>query len=84
MYRVVPDTETFSQVAALPAEALNAYAELLATLEVAPWSGPSLHAGNPDGAVRRASFGPDEAGQVVYLVLDDRREVQLLVVQWLG
>ena len=26
----------------------------------------------------------NRAGQVVYLVLEDRREVHLLVVQWLG
>jgi len=25
-----------------------------------------------------------DAGQVVYLILEDRREVHLLVVQWLG
>lgn len=84
MYRIVPDAAVFPQVAALPAEALEAYAELLTALEVAPWSGPSHHAANPDGAVRRWSFGPDGAGQVVYLVLEDRREVHLLVVQWLG
>ena len=84
MYRIVPDAAVFPQVAALPVEGLEAYAELLAALEVAPWSGPSHHAANPDGAVRRWSFGPNRAGQVVYLVLEDRREVHLLVVQWLG
>lgn len=35
-------------------------------------------------AVRRWPFGPRDAGQVVYLVLDDQREVHLLLVQWLG
>jgi hypothetical protein len=84
VYRIVPDAAVFPQVAALPVESLDAYAELLAALEVAPWNGPSHHAANPDGAVRRWSFGPEEAGQVVYLILEDRRWVHLLVVQWLG
>ena len=74
MYRIVPDASTFPQVAALPRAAVDAYAELLAALEVTPWSGPSHHAGNPDGGVRRWSFGPDAAGQVVYLVLEEQRE----------
>jgi hypothetical protein len=84
LYRIVPEAATFPQVAALPGEALAAYAELLATLQVAPWNGPSLHTANPAGAVRRWAFGPGDAGQVVYLILEDRREVHLLVVQWLG
>ena len=84
MYRIVPDAAVFPQVVALPVEALDAYVELLAALEVAPWNGPSHHATNPAGAVRRWAFGPGDAGQVVYLMLEDRREVHLLVVQWLG
>jgi hypothetical protein len=39
VYRIVPDAAVFPQVAALPVEALDAYAELLAALEVAPWDG---------------------------------------------
>lgn len=58
MYRVVADSATLEQVAALPVEALSAYAELLTTLEVAPWSGRPQHEANPDGAVRRWAFGP--------------------------
>jgi hypothetical protein len=84
VYRIVPDATIFPAVAALPSEALEAYAELVAALEVCPRSGPSHHAANPDGAVRRWTFGPGDAGQVVYLILEDRREVHLLVVQWLG
>ncbi len=84
MYRVVPDAATIEQVAALPVEALEAYAQVLATLAIAPWNGPPQHQANPDAAVRRWTFGPDDAGQVIYLILDDRREVHLLLVQWLG
>ena len=45
------------QIAALPSPALHALAEALVVLEIAPWSGPSLHGGNPDGAVRNLPFG---------------------------
>lgn len=84
MYRVIPDAETIDQVAALPVAALESYAQVLSALAVAPWNGPSQHRANPDAAVRRWSFGPDGAGQVVYLILEDQREVHLLLVQWLG
>ena len=84
MYRIVPDATTFAQVAALPVHSLESYAQVLTTLEVAPWSGPPQHAGNPDGAVRRWTFGLSGAGQVVYLILEDQREVHLLLAQWLG
>ena len=84
MYRIVPDPATMQQVAALPTGALLAYADVLAALAVTPWSGPPHHRDNPDGAVRRWPFGPEAAGHIVYLVLEDRREVHLLLVQWLG
>lgn len=64
-YRIVPDESIFAQVAALPVDALTAYAQVLDVLEVAPWNGEPQHLANPDGAVRRWPFGPDEAGQVL-------------------
>lgn len=70
------------QIAALPSLALDALAEALVVLEITPWSGPSLHGGNPDGAVRNLPFGA--LGMVTYLILEDRREVQLLIVTWAG
>ncbi|ONI90176.1 hypothetical protein ALI22I_12655 [Saccharothrix sp. ALI-22-I] len=84
MYRVVPDAETFEQVAALPVEALHHYAEVLAVLELQPWSGRPQHESNPGAAVRYWNFGPDGAGQAVYLILEEQREVHLLLVQWLA
>jgi hypothetical protein len=84
MYRVVPDRSTVDQVAALPVSALRAYAEVLSVLEVKPWAGEPHHAANPDGAVRRWVFGARGAGQVVYLVVEDAREVHVLLAQWLG
>jgi hypothetical protein len=50
----------------------------------APWKGQPLHEDNPDGAVRQWVFGPDDAGQVIYLILDHQREVHVLTLQWIG
>jgi hypothetical protein len=72
------------QVAALPEDALLSYAEVLSVLELKPWAGQSLHEANPGGAVRRWTFGPGAAGQVIYLIHEDRLEVHLLLVQWLA
>ena len=39
MYSVETEVAALDEVAALPAQALPAYAELMTLLEVAPWSG---------------------------------------------
>ena len=82
MYRVITYGEAFEQIAALPDEALGGYAEVLGVLELAPWSGLPQHKGNPNGAVRQWLFGSHGAGQVVYLILEQQREVHVLLVQW--
>ena len=83
MYRLIPDAATVDQVAALPVEALSAYADVLAVLELKPWAGEPQHAAHPDGAMRRWIFDPHGAGQIIHLIVEDRREVHLLMVQWL-
>jgi len=84
VYRIVPDQTTIPQVAALPIEALNDYAEVLAAVALTPWNGQPQHEDNPDGSVRWWAFGEGQAGQVVYLILDDQRKVHLVLVQWCG
>jgi hypothetical protein len=84
VYRIVPDAAVSEQVAALPAEALQSYAEVLEVLQLTPWNGRPQHPANPNAAVRRWAFGPGQAGQVVYLILEDQREIHLLLVQWWG
>lgn len=84
MYRIVPDNAVFEQVAALPAEAVAAYADVLEVLQLTPWNGEPQHRANPDAAVRRWTFGPGQVGQIVYLILDEQQEVHVLLVQWLG
>lgn len=84
MYQIIADQDVLAQVDALPAAALDACAEIFTVLALTPWNGPAQHKDNPNGAVRRWSFGPGQAGQVVYLILEDQREVHVLVVQWFG
>lgn len=70
------------QVDALPVEAWAAFMEVLVTLELAPWNGPPQNPGNPNGAVRNLLLGL--GGQVLYVILERRREVQVVLVQWVG
>ncbi|MGH3624370.1 MAG: hypothetical protein ACRDQ5_21730 [Sciscionella sp.] len=84
MYRIVTYPEAHDQIAALPRDTLDAYGDVLVVLELTPWNGPPLHEGNPAGAVRRWTFGSGQAGQVIYLILDEQREVHVALVQWLG
>ncbi len=84
MYRIVIYPEAADQIDALPAAVLHAYADVLGALELTPWNGPPLHEDNPDGAVRRWNFGSDQAGQTIYLILDEPREVHVILVQWFG
>lgn len=82
MFTVETDGPAQQQIDALPAGALAAYAELRVVLETAPWSGRPYHRDNPDGALRTHTFGIH--GLVVYLILDDQRRVDVLMVQWIG
>lgn len=84
MYRIVPDAAVSEQVAALPDVALDAFADVLTVVRLTPWSGAPLHEDNPGGAVRYWTFGPSGGGQLIYLVLENQREVHLLLVQWLS
>lgn len=60
MYSVGHNDEALDQVAALPAAALPFYAELMAALELAPWSGEAYNRRRPDANMRSHDFG-DEA-----------------------
>ncbi|WP_216212631.1 hypothetical protein [Amycolatopsis aidingensis] len=84
MYRIVPDDQAVDQVEALPDDALPAFAEALAVLELTPGNGRPYNAELPDGPMRELVFGQDAQGTVTYLVLEEQREVHILLVQWLG
>lgn len=82
MYSIDTDPQAQRQVDALPREALTAYTEARALLEVDPWSGDPYHAQNPDAPMRTLPFGA--GGLVTYLILDDERRVDVLRVLWLS
>lgn len=84
MYKVTTDEQSEQQIEALPAEALTAFAEARAVLELAPWNGDPYHKHRPDSPMRALSFGPHGEGDIVYLILDDQRRVDILVVIWLA
>ena len=84
MYSVETEHEALQQVAALPAEALAPYAELMALLEVAPWSGDAYNRQRPDANMRTHAFGGQDEAFVIYLVLEDPRRVIVLRVMWVG
>jgi hypothetical protein len=84
LYRVRTDHTAREQIAALPDEALESYAQVLGVLELVPWHGRAHHRDNPKGALRQLVFGPGNRGIVVYLILDDQRLVDVLEVLWTG
>ena len=84
MYRILTDSVVVDQLAALPAEALSGYAEVLHVLELAPWNGRPYNEEKPDAPMRELVFGAHGEGTVTYLVLEREGEVHMLVVQWAG
>jgi hypothetical protein len=85
VYRVVPDVEVVDQIAALPEDAVRWLAQAIDVLELAPTTaGRPYNAERPEAPMRELMFGPEGAGTITYLLLEDQREVHLLVVQWLG
>jgi hypothetical protein len=73
-----------AQLAALPEPALALFAEARTVLELAPWNGQPYHPRRPESPMRTLLFGPHGEGKIVYLILEDRRRVDLLVVLWLA
>jgi hypothetical protein len=65
-------------------ESLGQIAALRTLLEIGPWSGDPVNAGNPAGEVRNLTSGPDHEGMVTYLVLENRRRADVLSVLWMG
>ena len=84
MYLLETEAVAVSEVAALPAEALSAYAELMSLLEVAPWSGSPYNLQRPDANMRTHTFAGEGRGLVIYLVLEEDRRVVILRVLWIG
>jgi hypothetical protein len=84
LYRIRTDLVAREQIAALPDNALEPYAQVLGVLELVPWHGHAHNHDNPKGAIRQLVFGPAGRGLVIYLILEDQRLVDVLEVMWLG
>lgn len=84
MYRVIPDTEVFDQIAAAPAELLPLIAEAFALLALAPRSGRPYNDDLPDGPMRELVVGADHHATITYLTLEHPPEVHVLVIQWVN
>ncbi len=80
MYRINLDHNAEEQINAVPDEALHPLTELFVLLETAPWSGQPFNPANPRGNMLTHAFG--ERGLATYLVLEERREVYLLRIEW--
>jgi hypothetical protein len=84
MYSVETEAAAVGEVAALPARALPAYAELMSLLEVAPWSGSPYNLQRPDANMRTHTFAEEGRGLAIYIVLETDRRVVILRVLWIG
>lgn len=81
-YEIDIDLRAHDDIAALPDSGLLPLAEAMTLLQLSPWSGRPINEDNPDGPVRTLAFGA--GGMVTYLVLDDLRRVDILLVGWAG
>lgn len=84
MYRVIVDETVTEQVAALPVSALHSYLDALDVLELVPHNGRPYNSDKPDGPMRELFFGDQANGTITYLILDDQREVHVVLIQWIG
>lgn len=84
MYQVVTDEEANARVEALPDELLPYYAQALDLLELAPWTSRPYSQAKPDGVMRTLRFGPGgRSGEVILLLLEAERRVEIVRVYWL-
>jgi len=84
VYSVETVADAQDEIAALPAGALASFAELMALLEVAPWSGDAYNRRRPDANMRAHPFGIHDEGLAIYLILESDRRVMLVRVLWIG
>ncbi len=82
MYRIRTYEEARDQVEALPDHALALYAQVLGVLELVPWNSHPHNEDNPEGALRHLTFGTNDQGFVVYLILEEQLCVDVIAVIW--
>jgi hypothetical protein len=85
VYRIVPDDDVLDQVAELPEPALVAFRELLDVWPSSPGTDSPSTPTNPTPRSAGSASAPAPAtpARRAYLILEDRGEVHVLLVQWL-
>lgn len=81
MYRIVSDPLFDDQIDALPAEALQFCAEAFDVLRLVPEKGLLYNEKKPDG-LRVLKFGRKREYEILYMILEDQREVHPLRLLW--
>ncbi len=76
--------EVAATVAVLPDSVLPSLSEVFDVLRITPWNGPPYNDDKPDAAMRHWAFGPDNIGDVVYVILENVRRVEVVRITWLG
>ncbi|RCG32598.1 hypothetical protein DQ384_03650 [Sphaerisporangium album] len=61
-----------------------AFHEVTVFLQVAPWNGHPFVRERPDAPMRTRTFGDAGAGMVTYLIVEYRRQVEIIQVAWYG
>jgi hypothetical protein len=84
VYKVESDDQAGHQVAALPEDALVAYASLIDLVALHPWSGEPLRGTDSTSPMRTHTFGHNGTGLAIYLILEDQQRVVVLRVLWAG
>ncbi|MGQ0844093.1 MAG: hypothetical protein ACT4QF_08145 [Sporichthyaceae bacterium] len=84
MYDFDVAPEVVATIAGLPDNGLPALSEIFDVLRIAPWNGPSYSEDNAEGAMRHWVFGPDNVGDVIYLILERARRVEVVRITCLG
>lgn len=70
IYRVEETEEVLADLAGLSAEALVAYLELRASLELSPWRGDQYNPDNPAGTNMRTCVFGDGHGLAIYVIIE--------------
>jgi hypothetical protein len=84
LYEFSVAPEVTAAIAALPHNVLLSLGEAFDVLKLVPWNGPPYNKDNPDGAMRHWAFGPGNLGDVIYVILENARRVEVVRVTWLG
>ncbi|WP_331764125.1 hypothetical protein OG225_43475 (plasmid) [Nocardia sp. NBC_01377] len=83
MYSYEQADEVGQVLAGMPIELLEYFAELIAFLELTPWTGRPFQPRNPEGNLRKMVFGPNSEALLVYLILEEQRRVVGISLIWL-